>query len=204
MGALIIVGDGAEVLSISSGGFLLDAPFSPQRLSELAKMDGAIILAADASLGLAPRYVRHLAYGDYEAVVEVDGLEPVPPPSPLAVTMTASLAQDAVAAYWPTGQRIDGEVELANDGGRSLDLTVDASTSHHGWQVLFDPPEVTLAAGAGGYERAYITLTRGIRVGANGQTPETVADRFDAISDRAAELLPDGAFAQSAVALGQL
>jgi diadenylate cyclase len=49
MGALIVVGDGPEVLSICSGGFLLDAEFSPQRLSELAKMDGAIILAGDAS-----------------------------------------------------------------------------------------------------------------------------------------------------------
>jgi diadenylate cyclase len=49
MGALIVVGDGPDVLGICSGGFLLDAEFSPQRLSELAKMDGAIILAADAS-----------------------------------------------------------------------------------------------------------------------------------------------------------
>lgn len=49
MGALIVVGDGPEVLNICSGGFLLDAAFSPQRLSELAKMDGAIILAPDAS-----------------------------------------------------------------------------------------------------------------------------------------------------------
>jgi len=48
-GALIIVGDGPDVLNICSGGFLLDAAFSPQRLSELAKMDGAIILASDAS-----------------------------------------------------------------------------------------------------------------------------------------------------------
>jgi diadenylate cyclase len=47
-GALIVVGDGPEVLNICSGGFLLDAAFSPQRLSELAKMDGAIILASDA------------------------------------------------------------------------------------------------------------------------------------------------------------
>ena len=45
----IVVGDGPEVLNICSGGFLLDAAFSPQRLSELAKMDGAIILAPDAS-----------------------------------------------------------------------------------------------------------------------------------------------------------
>jgi len=49
MGALVVVSDGPEVLNICSGGFLLDAAFSPQRLSELAKMDGAIILAADAS-----------------------------------------------------------------------------------------------------------------------------------------------------------
>src|SRR5438132_11969847 len=49
MGALIVVGDGPEVLNICSGGFLLDAAYSPQRLSELSKMDGATILASDAS-----------------------------------------------------------------------------------------------------------------------------------------------------------
>src|ERR1700688_2191684 len=47
-GLLLVVGDGPEVLSICTGGFLLDAEFSPQRLSELAKMDGAIILSTDA------------------------------------------------------------------------------------------------------------------------------------------------------------
>ena len=49
MGALIVVGDGPNVLNICSGGFLLDAEFTPQRLSELAKMDGAIILASDGT-----------------------------------------------------------------------------------------------------------------------------------------------------------
>jgi len=48
-GGLVVVGDGPEVLSICSGGFLLDSEFSPQRLSELAKMDGAIIVASDGS-----------------------------------------------------------------------------------------------------------------------------------------------------------
>jgi len=48
-GALIVVGDGADVLSICTGGFLLDAEFTPQRLSELAKLDGAIIVSADAA-----------------------------------------------------------------------------------------------------------------------------------------------------------
>jgi len=48
-GALVVIGDSPAVLSICTGGFLLDAEFSPQRLSELAKMDGATILASDAS-----------------------------------------------------------------------------------------------------------------------------------------------------------
>jgi len=48
-GGLIVIGDGPDVLNVCSGGFLLDAAFTPQRLSELAKMDGAIILADDGS-----------------------------------------------------------------------------------------------------------------------------------------------------------
>lgn len=46
-GALLVLDDGPDVLSICSGGFLVDAPYSPQRLSELAKMDGAIIISDD-------------------------------------------------------------------------------------------------------------------------------------------------------------
>ncbi len=46
-GALIVLSDDPEVLSICSGGFLVDSPFSPQRVSELAKMDGAIIISND-------------------------------------------------------------------------------------------------------------------------------------------------------------
>lgn len=49
MGALLVLSDGPAVLAICSGGFLLDTEFTPQRLSELAKMDGAIILSPDSS-----------------------------------------------------------------------------------------------------------------------------------------------------------
>ncbi len=49
MGALIVIGAGPDVLSVCSGGFLLDAEFTPQRLYELAKMDGAIIITADCA-----------------------------------------------------------------------------------------------------------------------------------------------------------
>ncbi len=44
-GALIVLGNGDEVTDICSGGFeLTDSDFTPARLAELAKMDGAIVL----------------------------------------------------------------------------------------------------------------------------------------------------------------
>lgn len=46
-GALIVIGDPVAVDPIMSGGFLIDMPFTPQRLFELAKMDGAITLDAE-------------------------------------------------------------------------------------------------------------------------------------------------------------
>lgn len=49
-GALIVIGDEAGVDSLSNGGFEINAPFTPQRLFELAKMDGAILLDGDATL----------------------------------------------------------------------------------------------------------------------------------------------------------
>src|SRR6266513_1692359 len=43
-GALIVLGDPAELSFLYSGGMRLDQPFTPQFLYELAKMDGAIIV----------------------------------------------------------------------------------------------------------------------------------------------------------------
>jgi len=48
-GAIVVFGDDPAVLAICTGGFVLDTAFTPERLSELAKMDGAIILTADGS-----------------------------------------------------------------------------------------------------------------------------------------------------------
>jgi diadenylate cyclase len=48
-GALIVVGWSATVQGMVSGGFVIDAQLTAQRLSELAKMDGAIILDDDAT-----------------------------------------------------------------------------------------------------------------------------------------------------------
>ncbi|MEH3032619.1 MAG: DNA integrity scanning diadenylate cyclase DisA [Aeromicrobium erythreum] len=48
-GALIVVGHDRQVDAISTGGFVLDVPFTATALRELAKMDGAIILDRDAA-----------------------------------------------------------------------------------------------------------------------------------------------------------
>lgn len=47
-GALIVVSDSPEVMKLVDGGFRLDSEFLPASLYELAKMDGALVLSADA------------------------------------------------------------------------------------------------------------------------------------------------------------
>ena len=46
-GALIVIGDTKEVLDIVDGGFSIDVEYTPAKLYQLAKMDGAIVLSAD-------------------------------------------------------------------------------------------------------------------------------------------------------------
>ncbi|MCW2812538.1 MAG: disA [Friedmanniella sp.] len=43
-GALVVLGQNRVISQISTGGFVLDVPYSPTALRELAKMDGAIII----------------------------------------------------------------------------------------------------------------------------------------------------------------
>ncbi len=64
------------------------------------------------------------------------------------------------------------------------------------------PSNAVINAGGGGFERTYVTMTRGIHVDAAAMTPETVAARFAEISDRTGELVPENGAAQGQVALG--
>ncbi|MNN59802.1 hypothetical protein D3C81_1749450 [compost metagenome] len=62
------------------------------------------------------------------------------------------------------------------------------------------PTRAILAAGAGGFERAYVTLTQGdFAVGPDAA--EQIAARFDAISDRENEIVPDMGAAQGMIEL---
>src|SRR5690606_38109956 len=57
------------------------------------------------------------------------------------------------------------------------------------------PSRAILCAGAGGFERAYVTLTAGVWEG-GADADERVAARWDEISDRAGEIVPDSGAAQ--------
>jgi diadenylate cyclase len=46
-GGLIVLGDTPEILDLTEGGFRINCPYTPTRLYELSKMDGAIILSED-------------------------------------------------------------------------------------------------------------------------------------------------------------
>lgn len=47
LGALIVVGNHPEVLELISGGFEVNCKFTPQKLVELCKMDGAIVIDSE-------------------------------------------------------------------------------------------------------------------------------------------------------------
>lgn len=68
--------------------------------------------------------------------------------------------------------------------------------------VADDAPNRTiLCAGAGSFEQAHITLTRGIHVGLHDQAAEEVANNWAAIGDRAGEVVPASGSAQSRIEL---
>ncbi len=64
------------------------------------------------------------------------------------------------------------------------------------------PTRCILAAGAGGFERAYVTLTQGIRA-VGEDAAEQVAARFDEISDRTGEIVPEMGAAQGMIELAK-
>tara|TARA_R110002051_G_scaffold173046_1_gene243246 strand:- start:282 stop:1190 length:909 start_codon:yes stop_codon:yes gene_type:complete len=65
------------------------------------------------------------------------------------------------------------------------------------------PNRCILAAGAGGFERAYVTLTQGIHA-TGADAAEQVAARFDAISDRTGEIVPEMGAAQGMIELSKV
>jgi len=63
------------------------------------------------------------------------------------------------------------------------------------------PQRTVLTAGGGCFERANITLTRGIYIGDSDDIAATLATRFGDVCDRTGETVPENAAVQSAVEL---
>ena len=60
------------------------------------------------------------------------------------------------------------------------------------------PTRTILCAGAGTFEAAHITLTQGVWLGTDPQTPERLAERLAEVSDPAGQMVPQGGSAQGA------
>jgi len=65
------------------------------------------------------------------------------------------------------------------------------------------PTRAILCAGAGSFERAHVTLTQGIHVGQADDAAEQIALRFEDISDRANETVPESGAAQGTLEIAK-
>ncbi len=65
------------------------------------------------------------------------------------------------------------------------------------------PTRAILCAGAGSFERAHVTLTQGIHLGHEDDTPEQIAARFDEISARDGETVPESGAAQGTMEIAK-
>jgi NAD(P)-dependent dehydrogenase (short-subunit alcohol dehydrogenase family) len=65
------------------------------------------------------------------------------------------------------------------------------------------PSRMILAAGAGGFERVYVTLTQGVHVPLSNEAPEQVLARLSEISRRDGDIVPENAIGQGALELAK-
>ncbi|MBL0729973.1 SDR family NAD(P)-dependent oxidoreductase [Piscinibacter sp. HJYY11] len=65
------------------------------------------------------------------------------------------------------------------------------------------PSRVILNAGAGTFERAYVTMTKGVHIGMVDDADDQVAAQFEAISDRDEEVVPQSGSEQGRNEVGQ-
>ena len=65
------------------------------------------------------------------------------------------------------------------------------------------PNRAILCAGAGAFERAYITLTQGVFVGLPADAAEQVAQHFEALSQRGGETVPESGNAQGTIEIAK-
>jgi len=63
------------------------------------------------------------------------------------------------------------------------------------------PNRAILCAGAGSFERGYITMTRGVHIGFNDGVADEILSQWNAISDRTGEMVPESGGVQGQIEL---
>ena len=93
-----------------------------------------------------PLYLRVTSELPYS--VSIESGEPIGAvPDPLAASLRLTTSQTSVAAYWPSGQRVDGQLVIQDTGPSGEDLTLDTLTSQGGWTADLAQTNVTVPAG---------------------------------------------------------
>jgi NAD(P)-dependent dehydrogenase (short-subunit alcohol dehydrogenase family) len=104
--------------------------------------------------------------------------------APTAATrMTAGILPEAVVAQMGPHTVAPAVLYLASEGA---------------------PTRTILAAGAGSFEAAHITLTQGIHVGSGDDAADRLAAHFEAVQDRAGDLVPGSGAVQGEIELRKL
>jgi len=116
------------------------------RLTLIEEEEG-VFVATDAPTDV-PLYLDLYADGDYEVSLEAPGWEAASEPAELSVELDVELATDAVAAYWPEGQRVPAAITATNTGTEPLELSLETATSHYAWELVAEADSVSLPAGA--------------------------------------------------------
>ncbi len=100
-GALIVIGDVEAVGKLCDGGFRLDVEFQPQKLFELTKMDGAIVLDEDLKkiLGANIHLVPDPTLTTDETGMRHRTAERVAKQTN-ALVVSISQRRDAISLYW--------------------------------------------------------------------------------------------------------
>ena len=107
--------------------------------------DGVTYRAEGLPQGV-PLYLRVSSTGAYTVSI-VSGELPSAVPGTLPVSLALTTSQTSVAAYWLTGQRVDGQLTINNTGTADENLTLDALTSHFAWSVELGQTTVSVPAG---------------------------------------------------------
>lgn len=142
----------------STGSIAISKLGSPQdAFIDLGLSDGTtdLTLAPDAdgvtyrADGLpqgVPLYLRVFSTGAY--TVSIASGEPVSAlPGLLPVSLDLTTSQASVAAYWLSGQRVDGQLVIHNTGSADENLTLDSLTSHFAWSVELGQTTASVPAG---------------------------------------------------------